>query len=300
MRSGGVNIFIFFIVLIALGIVVSLWILFPYAAAPEPSPKTHPFLPQSLPPPPAVRPVRARPPNRMHNVLRLAHFDCQNKAELIADRGGNAVVVEVGSFDGTDTRLFAEKSSRVYSFEATPSKEETILKNIGELGDRVSLYMVGVSDKPGTLKLHMPDGARGAQQDAFGDQRFFMGDNVPTMEVPVTTIDAVVSQHVDLLASDTQGHECHVIRGAENLIRTHGVDMLHIEFSPNLLRSSGCDPEEFLHYLHDLGYVCFDCDGFSPPPANKFRSFSEYSTNFGSFHFMKGDHGLWTDILCFS
>ncbi len=299
MRFRGVNKFTFGIVLIALGIVLSLWFLFPYAATPEPSPKTHPLLPRSAPVPP-VQPKRAVAPNRLHNVLRLAKFDCQRKAELIADRGGQAVVVEVGSFDGADTRLFAEKSRRVYSFEATPSKEETILRNIGELGDRVSLHMVGVSDKPGVLKLHMPDGARGAQQDAFGDQRFFMGNNVPTMDVPVTTIDAIVSEHVDLLATDTQGHECHVIRGAEKLIRTHGIDMLHIEFSPKLLRSSDCDPEEFLVYLHDLGYVCFDCDGFSPPPADKFRSFAEFANNFGSFHFMKGDHGCWTDILCFS
>jgi FkbM family methyltransferase len=295
----GANKFIFGIGLIALAIVVSLWFLFPYAATPEPSPKTHPLLPRSMPPAPKT-PSRAVAPNRMHNVLRLAKFDCQRKAELIADRGGQAVVVEVGAFDGAETRLFAEKSRRVYSFEATPSKEETILRNIGDYGDRVSLHMVGVSDRPGTLKLHIPDGPGGAQQDAFGDQRFFMGNDVRTIDVPVTTIDAVVREHVDLLTTDTQGHECHVIRGAENLIRTHGVDILHIEFSPKLLRSSQCDPEQFLRDLHDLGYVCFDCDGFSPPPADKFRSFAEFSNNFGPFHFMKGDHGRWTDILCFS
>ena len=245
-------------------------------------------------------PARVRSPSRVHNVLRLAKFSCQDKAALLADRGGQAVVVEVGAFDGADTPAYAAHARVVYSFEATPSKEAQIRRNIGAYADRVQLRMVGVSDRSGTLPLLVPAGEGGSQQDTFGDQRFFMGPGTRTIDVPVVRLDAVVHEHVDALFSDTQGHEWEVVRGAENLIRVHGIDMLHLEFSPNLMRSSGSDPAAFLRYLRDLGYVCFDCDAFGPPPANASRSFDEFASGFGSFHFMHGDHGQWTDILCFA
>lgn len=296
MQRGGAKLYVPGIVLFACGVLACLLVLSQYTVAPEPSPSVMSSLRREH----LMPPVRARSPPRIQSVLRLAKFDCQNKAALLADRGGKAVVVEVGAFDGAETPLLASKSQRVYSFEATPSKEAQIRKNIGAYADRVTLHMAGVSDRAGTMPLLLPAGEHGAQQDAFGDQRFFMGKNVRTIDVPVVRLDDVVHEHVDVLFSDTQGHEWQVIRGAENLIRTHGIDILHLEFSPNLLKSSGGDPADFLRYLHDLGYVCFDCEAFGPPPADKFRTFDEFAANFGSFQYMQGDHGQWTDIMCFA
>ena len=291
---GGVKVYIPGIVLFAGGVITCLLVLSQYAATPEPRPVVCHNFRRDLPVPPAPAISAAR----IHNLLRLAKFDCQNKPALISDRGGKAVVIEVGAYDGSDTRLLAEKSKRVYSFEATPSKEARIRKNVGEYADRVVLEMAGVSDTPGTMPLLIPSGEHGAQQDAFGDQRFFMGKDVRTIDVPVVRLDQRVHEHVDILFSDTQGHEWQVVRSAEEIIRRYGIDMLHLEFSPNLLKSSGSDPADFLRYLHALGYTCFDCDAFGPPPANQSRSFDEFATNFGSFTFMHGDHGQWTDILC--
>lgn len=296
MERGGIKCYLPAVVLIALSFISGMLLLSYFAALPEPSPTVHHALRREgfLPP------ARAVSPGRVHNVLRLAKFDCQAKGMLLYDRGGDAVVIEVGAFDGAETPLLAAASRKVYSFEATPSKEKTIRSRIAPFEAKVELHMVGVSDRAGTLPLAIPAGEGGAQQDAFGDQRFFMGNGVRTIDVPVVRLDDVVHEHVDVLFSDTQGHEWHVVRGAEGIIRRYGIDVLHLEFSPNLMRGSGSDPAEFLRYLRDLGYVCFDCDAFGPPPADKFRTFDEFAANFGSFQYMHGDHGQWADLLCFA
>lgn len=295
MERGGVK-YLLVIALIALGVVAVMLLLSKFSAMPEPSPTVH----HALRTEGFIPPARAVSPGRVHSVLRLAKFTCQVKEALLYDRGGKAVVVEVGAFDGAETPLLAAHSRKVYSFEATPSKEKTIRAKIAPFASKVELHMVGVSDRAGTLPLAIPAGEGGAQQDAFGDQKFFMGPKVRTIDVPVVRLDDVVHEHVDVLFSDTQGHEWQVVRGAEGIIRTYGIDMLHLEFSPNLMRGSGSEPADFLRYLRDLGYACFDCDAFGPPPADKFRTFDEFASNFGSFQYMHGDHGQWTDLLCFA
>lgn len=62
-----------------------------------------------------------------------------------------------------------------------------------------------------------------------------------------------------MIKTDTQGHELHVLMGAEGLINGPGVDMLLVEFAPRLLMANGVDPGHLLQWIYDHGYTCFDC-----------------------------------------
>jgi FkbM family methyltransferase len=237
----------------------------------------------------------------LSNVLRLANYNCQTKEDLIKHLGGEAVVIEVGAFDGAETITLAENAKEVYSFEASPAKESTIRAKISALSSKIHLQMAAVGDVSGTAKLSQPSGVGNinSQTDALGDQRFWTGE-VPYIEVPVVRLDDIVHKHVDMLKVDTQGHEFAVIRGAEGIMKNYGIDLLHLEFSPRLMESSGDDPAKFLQWLSAHNYVCMDCAAFSvPEDMFSDRNFEEFPKSFGDFIHGKGNHGAWTDILCY-
>jgi hypothetical protein len=110
---------------------------------------------------------------------------------------------------------------------------------------------------------------------------------------------------VDLLKIDTQGHEYNVLLGAQKLIENYGVDIIHAEYSPELMKAGGIDkPWEMLQFLHDAGYVCFYCtEPFTDGQLPKFNldptwAFENFTNNFGVFMYGGVNHGMWGDIVC--
>ena len=78
-------------------------------------------------------------------------------------------------------------------------------------------------------------------------------------------LDDELDEHIDYLEIDVQGSDFAVLRGAQRLIEHHGVSVIRVEFTPELLRAAGEEPTEMLHWLYDRGYACFDtpmdCNG---------------------------------------
>ena len=130
-------------------------------------------------------------------------------------------------------------------------------------------------------------------------------DNPTRRNVTVQTVrlDTEIKERVHLLKIDTQGHELKVLKGAEGLIRDFGVDIIHTEFSPALMRGHGAQPEEYLEYLWSLGYTCAYCnDGFGLPQnelpsARSPWGWAAFTSAFGELREIPG-HGAWGDLLC--
>jgi FkbM family methyltransferase len=288
----------------------------------------------------------------VHSLLRSARFSCEGaeaKAALLDGRR-NAVVVEVGAHDGEDTLAYARRPNvaRVHSFEATPWHEASMRARLdhagAEVAVKVSPRFSAVSNvtrsEPIALYVRRDgspprDGAgddalraemlndRGSsrhpsrldQTNMLADNRFLFAERGETVSVPVTTLSDAVREHVDLLETDTQGHEFHVLLGAERLIDEFGIDMIVTEFSPRLMHANGANPEEMLDWLHDKGYACFDCTDFHAPPllggprprssdesrrsaVETPRTFGDFSDSFGDHYFTFGDVGEWGNLVC--
>jgi hypothetical protein len=133
--------------------------------------------------------------------------------------------------------------------------------------------------------------------EVFGD--------MPAKEVNVVKLDDAVKYRVNFLIVDTQGFDHHVLLGAQKLMEDYGVDVVLFEYAPTLMKKAGGDPAGVLHFMRSMGYACFDMQTL-PLPLNygsgapRWRSFDRFPTLFQSWKFMNGDHGTWTNILCFS
>lgn len=148
-------------------------------------------------------------------------------------------LVDVGANIGTTTlsaiRLGA---ARVVAVEPAPANVATIRLNVAAngLGDRVRVVAAAASDRDGTAVLDL-------SPSNSGDHRVRSGraheDAVETVEVPACTLDSIVEDpaRVGLVWVDVQGHEAHVLAGAERVVEA-GVPWV-LEYWPYGLRAAG-------------------------------------------------------------
>jgi hypothetical protein len=134
--------------------------------------------------------------------------------------------------------------------------------------------------------------------DVFGE--------MPAKEINVVKLDDIVKYRVNFLIVDTQGFDHHVLLGAQKLMEDYGVDVVLFEYAPTLMKKAGGDPAGVLHFMRSMGYACFDMRTL-PQPLNygnsattQWRSFDRFPTLFPGWKFMNGEHGSWTNVVCFS
>lgn len=242
-------------------------------------------------------------------TLQHSQIDCSNRARLLEGFGeNNAVVVDIGTFDATEISKLADTAAKIYAFEATPSKAKRIEQELKDAGHwhKVVLFSAAASNVSGTAKLFTPDGAKGSEMDSLGTTFFYAGLAGGVLEVQTLRVDSVVHEHVAMLKTDTQGHELHVLMGAEGLLHNHGVDILLVEFAPRLLMANGVDPGDLLNFIYDNGYRCFDCPGHDqqePPDPSWHRDLDLYDIGFtpnidGAGNVPGWDPGKFTDLIC--
>jgi FkbM family methyltransferase len=140
--------------------------------------------------------------------------------------------VDVGANIGTTTvaALTRYGFPRGMAFEPEERNVELLRHNVllNDVADRVELHPVAVSSAAGTAAL-----AR--SHDNHGDHRIVMdGDPQVTL---VALDDVLDGDAAFVLWIDTQGHEGHVLSGAEALL-SRGTPTV-AEFWPSLLRGAG-------------------------------------------------------------
>jgi len=257
-------------------------------------------------PEPQKCPTQRRPlphTKRAFELIRQFGIDCEAKDKFFAGVP-DVLMVEVGAYDGSEALKYGSLShvKKLISYEATPSKIPEIRRKISGLGDKVIIRNAAVTNFSGEITFYIPNGAGGSEQDSTGNQKFWSG-NTHAITVPAVRLDEEIKERIHFLKSDTQGGEFHVLLGAEKIIDNYGIDVLHLEFSPNLAVANGENLEEMMEWLQSKGYVCFDCNSHIPPAydeehVRKLRSFATFPKSFGDFHYNQGNHGAWSDIVC--
>jgi hypothetical protein len=114
------------------------------------------------------------PVTQVQSLLRLAKFDCQDKP-LLVRHVKDALVVEVGAFDGTETVELAKEASvrRVISYEPTSTKAKGIVDRFAAsgVGNKIEFRQKAVSVTPGRVKFYVPESG-GTQQDSLTSVKF--------------------------------------------------------------------------------------------------------------------------------
>ncbi len=193
----------------------------------------------------------------------------------------DGLILDVGANIGLSSILLARAcpAATVLAFDPSPVNAAFLRRNAEANGaGNIQVVEAAVSDGPGRLRVHL----EGAWTHVVG--RGHMLPGLPSVEVPVTTIDAAARGRgrVDLVKVDTEGYEPHVLAGARAVLERDRPPVL-IEFHSWCLTGvAGISPAAFAGALwecfevgrlsHDGGVVAADGSAHDFLHANMTRN----------------------------
>ena len=189
----------------------------------------------------------------MRKLTAAERYETQLWTELIKP---GMIVADVGANLGVYSLLAAQRvgsAGRVHSFEPDQDNHGLLLKNIATNGyENVTVHRAAVADEVGTVSLYR-------RLEHRGDHRIYQAEGAerPSVEVPVTTLDAVFAEtlRLDVVKLDIQGAEPRALAGMTELLKANPKLSLITEFWPDGLQQSGADPHAFLAALRDHGFA---------------------------------------------
>jgi FkbM family methyltransferase len=219
------------------------------------------------------------------------------------------LVVEVGSFDGSQAKEAYDKGYQVLVLEPSPPNFELTKTNLeGPLRDpsRMVLLQAAASAKRGSATF-MTRNTAGTGDHISLDGAVHVGEesNYPAHQlvkatVPTVALDDVVgTRKVWFLKVDVQGHEMHVFEGCRKMFQERRVSFGMFEFQP---KQMGPDAHKLLEDLVSYGYDLF-ATGFwwsrGDGHGDEAHSFPAHVRAFPGFFRPEHAKGLgeWTDIV---
>lgn len=165
-----------------------------------------------------------------------------------------AVVIDVGAHVGILTLQLARQvgpAGHVHSVEPTPVNAELLRRNI-ELNElsNVSVHNCAAGRESGSAVLHQM--GLTYLNSLVGANRY--SSEAQSVEVPVRTLDELVSGHVDAIKIDVEGAELDVLQGAERILTENPHLTLCVEWNPMWLREAGHEPLDLLDALSERGF----------------------------------------------
>ena len=161
--------------------------------------------------------------------------------DLVVDAGAN-----VGSFT---ILAGGVRGARVVSVEPIPSTFDRLRRNVllNELGDRVRLFNLGLSDKVG--KLVFTAGRNSTNHVVTDDTT-----DSDTVEVDVLPLDDVLDGDVPFLIKiDVEGFESPLLAGAGSTLANENLQSVIMELNDSGSRY-GFEDDEILDVMRDFGF----------------------------------------------
>lgn len=143
------------------------------------------------------------------------------------------------------------EDSKIFSFEPVKYLFERSKENIeiNNLGNKVFLNQIALSDKSGTVTIYEQD-IRSSILQLKGYKKA-KKENIKA----ITLDDFQVKNNVviDFIFLDIEGYELNVLKGSYNLLKNQKPDII-FEVSPKILNEIGKKEDEIYKYLSDFGY----------------------------------------------
>lgn len=162
------------------------------------------------------------------NIIGARYLNIENKSKIDSPYEigkvrlePEDVVMDCGANVGLFSALAASLGCKVFSFE--PVKHiAAITEQVADLyPERIFVINKALSDKVGNVFFAQTD-----KEDYFhSDSSRIVGDGTNTIQIPSTTIDAVVEQYqldrVDFIKADIEGAERQMLKGATETLRKY-------------------------------------------------------------------------------
>jgi FkbM family methyltransferase len=173
------------------------------------------------------------------------------------------VVMDIGANIGAHTLPLAKRvgsNGRVFAFEPTRFAHAKLERNLElnpELAIRVTVKQMFLTDR---AAASVPEAVYSSWPLSRSNNRHEKHGGVAkdTSGATAMRLDEYVVEHaigqVRLIKLDVDGHECGVLRGARNILRTHR-PVIVMELAPYVLEEAGESVEELVAILSEAGYM---------------------------------------------
>jgi FkbM family methyltransferase len=169
------------------------------------------------------------------------------------------VAVDVGANKGSflPSLSRAVPSGTVFAFEPQPVLAAYLEVAVASAGlSNVVVEAQGVSDRAGRLTLGIPGEGESSPGASF-EESIKSGGRCRLVEVPVCTLDEYFAgerRRIGAIKIDVEGHELAMLRGCENILRSHKPAIVCESESRHM---AGRSVTTVLDYFRSMGY-----DGF--------------------------------------
>ncbi|MBT2558696.1 FkbM family methyltransferase [Hymenobacter sp. ISL-91] len=176
--------------------------------------------------------------------------------------GENDIMLDIGANIGWYSMLFdrnSPASARIYAFEPDPLNYGLLTDNAQRNNARkVTCVQQALSDRQENKTLYLyPDKNRGRHS-------LLPLHEGKKIQVATTTVDDFMRdaqldpRKIKFVKIDVEGYEYFVLKGAKNLL-PH-LPLLHTEYSSEMMRKGGIDPQEFINLIVSYGFQPFIID----------------------------------------
>jgi FkbM family methyltransferase len=191
---------------------------------------------------------------------------------------GATNVFDVGAYVGEFAAMIhgSFPAARVWCFEPFPSSYERIRTRFNG-AEWLTVNNVAVSHRSGTADLMVgSDQTTNSLVSPVVTNGTFV-TALPTVVVQVTTLADCVREALganpalSILKVDTEGNDLNVLKGGEELLRSHRVEAIHVEvmFMEHFHGAPGF--VDICHYLHGFAYRLFSFYDLKKNPQGQLR-----------------------------
>lgn len=164
---------------------------------------------------------------------------------------------DVGANVGSYTILACRAvGARGVAFEPVPATYDRLLANlrVNNISERVRALNQGLGETSGSLRFSTEDNC---MNHVLSDSE----RDVPAVEVPVTPLDAVVSESPAMMKIDVEGFETPVLSGATRVLADPTLHSILIELNGSGTRY-GFDEEKIVQTLEAAGFAAQEYDPY--------------------------------------